>query len=331
MPKRGRGEDLAWTVIIPKASLLTNMVQAVANLTQTICVNLADGWMSTQAVSSAKSCMVTARLRCVVEWAGGNPPMPLSDPEPGDDSAPATLHSFCLDARTLLNALRTVHETQTLHIRRPVDDDAPVVVAAWDEVTSACSLTWKLPVLVEDSFSVTLDTLDYSGEWLYDVATLKTDIKRCRAMECDDIVTLRMSRTTGVGGDAPIDEATENAGVEKTVTLTEMAAEGSRGTVVVRHNSTTTGDDMSAEAPADDLVESGGASGGAVGDSPGAPSELVMEQAYCVENLCDFLKAVDHSSIKLLLATAKPLVAEVSLGGDDSQMCFVQGPYVGAG
>lgn len=309
MPKRARESDVAWTILVPKASLLTNMVQAVANLSQTICMTLSENTISTQAVSSAKSCMVTARLCCVVEWAEGSP---------SDDTASnsASAHTFCLDARTLLNALRTVHETQTLQIRRSNDDDAPITVAAVDEVTSACTLTWRLPVLVEDSYSVTLDTLDYEGEWVYDVSTLKADIKRCRAMDCDDVVTLRMWRMGGSQGQGQPDEPVAPGNV--TAALTEMAAEGARGAVVVRHTSATTEDDASAEVadvtPSTDCDDE---------------RHLVMEQAYCVENLCDFLKAVDHSSIKLLLATGKPLVAEVSLGGDDSRMSFVQGPHVG--
>jgi len=273
MAKRRR-DDYEWSIVFTGAGALASAVQAIANLSQVLFAEVAGGTLTTQAVSSAKSCIVTASVTC-------------------ERDAPGPV-KFCVDARTLLQVLRGVHDTQTLRIGVRAGAPDCIAVTASDEVTNAGTMRWKLPMLSEDNYRVTLDTLSYECEWMYDVTTLKADLKRCRDMECEDIVRLRYLR--GGGG-----------------TAVEMTAAGARGEVCVRHQSTT---------------EGGMAAAGEKND-PGE-LETVFDQEYCIENLGDFLRAVVQARIKLLLGPEQPMVVELEMGGDGSTMSFVQGPHVAA-
>lgn len=282
--KRDREEACCgWQMLFPNAAALLSIVHAISNLSSRVFFHVDRDGMCTQAVASAKSCMVTAKLRCSVTGVGD------------------TGQTLCVDATTLLRALRAVHHTQALRLSGS-DDDDNLTVRASDELTRACQMQWCIPTLVDDAYQVQLDDISYAGEWVYDTLTLKHDLRRCRDMEGTDALRVRLL-------------GTQDGGVMRR--CVELSCSGDRGSVTVQHHSATS---------AEDGVQGAVTDGAAPQDLEGYT--LMFRQTYAFENLVDFLKAVDHPTVKLLLGEDQPLIVEVGLNADGSSITFVQGPQV---
>ena len=280
---------------------LVNVVHAITNLSPQIALRVGDDCITSQAVASSKSCMVNAKLHCGVSGGAGS--------------------TFSVDSRTLLRALKSIGGNN--HVIHLQFGDDTVVLRAIDDVTRTCAMEWTIPTIVSDVFSVELDKIEYCGEWLYDAKTLKTDIVRCREMDCDDTVTLRLLKLRDGGAGAK---------------CVELRASGSRGSVCIQHRSKMEPIDAAGDADGDaagdaDGDAAGDADGDAAGDAAGtgfadsAGYDVEYEQQYCVTSMSEFLRCTDSSSLKLLLGHEQPLIVEVPLVGDGSQMCFVQGPH----
>ena len=248
--------------------LLTNIAHAIGNLSQVIHLSVSSDKITTQAVSSSKSCIVAAELACSVESESS--------------------FSFSVDSRTLLMALKGVQEIYGVAIYECPSSPDKVVLEANDPATNRSVMKWKLPKLEDDSFEVTLDTLNYDCEWFYDLATLRGDLKRCREMDCDDIVTLGFRKNSASA-------------------MVELRSEGVRGDFTIVHS----------PDKSEDI------------NTKGELPPILFEQSYCVENLSDFLRSIDHSRVKLFLGPEQPMVVEADLGSDDGKMSFVQGPHNG--
>jgi hypothetical protein len=267
-----------------------SIVHAISNVAQNAIFTVdKTGMLRTQAVHSAKSCMITAALQCTLHG------------ELNADEA-----TFCVNAKTLLKCLRFVTQGMTVSITVSSADPDKAIVCGRDAVTGACTMEWKVPLLVEDGFNVELDTLDYKAEWLYDVKTLRNDIAHCRDLEGDDTVRLRLC-------------------VHKTQThmrRVELESVGEAGAFRLTRGSATapeTDGDVDATAALDSAVES---------DSGSDEWEIVYDQQYSMGGIHDFLRCVDGPNVQLLLGKDQPLVAEVPLVGDGSKLTFVQGPHV---
>ena len=258
-----------WTLTFDTPVLLSCVTHAVGNLSQTIHIAVAGSKMSTQAVSSSKSCIVAAELDCEVTRGGS-----------GDVE-------FAVDARTLLLALKGIQDVHGAVISEPEAASDYIVVEAHDPAANTTDMRWKIPKVSDDVFRVTLDTLNYECEWMYDLQTLRFDLKRCREMDCEDIVKLGYYR----GSDA-------------SSSMVEISSAGARGEVTIRHAA-------SGEERTEDKD----------------PPSMLFEQRYCVENLSDFLRTIDQTRVKLFLGPDQPMVVEVPLGSDDGKMSFVQGPH----
>lgn len=258
-----------WTLTFDTPVLLSCVTHAVGNLSQTIHIAVSGTTMSTQAVSSSKSCIVAAELECeVTRGASDNV-------------------EFAVDSRTLLLALKGIQDVHGTVISEPEASSDYIVVEAHDPAANNTDMRWKIPKVTDDVFRVTLDTLNYECEWMYDLQTLRFDLKRCREMDCEDIVKMGYYR-----------------GTDKNSGMVEISSVGARGEVTIRHTA-------SGEERADGAV----------------PPTVLFEQRYCVENLSDFLRTVDQDRVKLFLGPDQPMVVEVPLGSDDGKMSFVQGPH----
>ena len=289
MAKRQRGDT--WTLECTTARVLHCIVHAISNVAQNAIFTVDGGGMlRTQAVHSAKSCMITAALQCTLQ----------GDIE-GDEA------TFCVNAKTLLKCLRFVAPGMTVSITVAGSDPDTATVCGSDAVTGACTMEWKVPLLVEDGFNVELDTLDYNAEWLYDVKTLRNDIAHCRDLDGDDTVQLRLC-------------------VHKTkeqMRRVELATVGEAGAFRLTRGSATA-------AEGDGGVDATAALD-APGDDRGSEDDwnVVYDQKYAMGGIYDFLRCVDGPNVQLLLGKGQPLVAEVPLVGDGSKLTFVQGPHVG--
>lgn len=289
--KRARSEVKAGTtqLTFSSAAPLTSVVHAITNLSNQVAVRVSDGYITSQAVAGSKSCMVNAKLYC-------------------DISGPREC-TFSVDSRTLLRAVKSINGNNYVVKIECGSDEDHITLGAIDDVTGTRAMEWKIPTLVSDVFSVELDKIDYCGEWLYDAKTLKSDIVRCREMDCDDTVTLRLLR------EVKTDQDDEQAGGKRV----ELHASGSRGSVCIKHCSTVTQTEFGQTAT-DGANES-------IDADCAVNSEVEYEQQYCVSNMAEFLRCTDSPSVKLLLGHEQPLIVEVPLVGDGSQMCFVQGPH----
>ena len=257
---------------------LACIVHAVASLSQRIHLRVGCNLLQTQAVSSGKSCMVSAKLECVTRHV--------------EEGAEVCL---CVDAQVLLKTLRSVVKGHAVQLEQRGDR---LHVLAHDAHTHTGAMTWKLPLLADDAFSVQLDDIEYDGEWVYDSAVLRSDLRRCRDMDGVEALTLRLLED----------------GSHRCV---ELSARGDCGDVCIRHVSRTEADDS-------DDTATVCASPRPVDDES---LRVVFAQQYCIAYVSDFLKAVDQPSVRLLLGNQQPLIIEVGLGTERSQLTFVQGPY----
>jgi hypothetical protein len=274
MPKRPH-PDSAWCLEFPACAHLTAAVQAISHLDGKITIRSCDGFVQTQAVASSKSCMVTAKLACAT--SGGEV-------------------SVCMDATTLLRTLRACHKTQPVTLRQ--SDDAVVLTSANEDGID--TMQWTLPTIVDDQFNVELDAMNYDGEWVYQTAGLKQDLRRCRDMESGGLVTLRLLGHT---------EETRQ------LSCVELESSGDRGSVTLRHFSST-------DETACGAVEDAG-----VGPMSADSYTKRFEQVYNTNAFIEFLKAIDLPTVKLLLGKDKPLIVEATLACDGSVLNFVQGPH----
>lgn len=260
--KRQRG-DKKWSIQLETPVLLTNIAQAIGALSQVIHLSVSESKITTQAVSSSKSCIVAAELECSVDTGEA--------------------FSFSIDSRTFLMALKGIQDIYGILIFESESNPDKIVLEARDPATNRSVMTWKIPKLEDDNFEVTLDTLNYDCEWMYDLNTLRGDLKRCREMDCDDIVSLGFRKNSACS-------------------MVELRSQGVRGDFTITHS-----DDGS--------------------DTEGTMPPLLFKQSYCVENLSDFLRAVNQPRIKLFLGPEQPMVVEAVLGSDNGKMSFVQGPH----
>lgn len=250
-------------------------MHAVSQLASRVYIHIEDNCIRTQAVDSSKSCMVTARVSC--------------------DVSGSAAEGVCLDALTLLRTLRSVGATQSVQLCK---DGDTVAVIAVDDLTFACNMRWELPALVDDGFSVQLDSLEYDGEWVYDTVTLKHDLRRCKEMDGDGVMVLQLMRG------------------ENNISCVQITAEGDRGSVVVQHLSRTTDDgEEQCETPLDAAPK--------IDDMT-----VVFSQRYSMHSLMAFLKCVELPTVKLLVGNGQPLMLETALAAADSKMTFVQGPQM---
>lgn len=273
-PKRARTSELR--IECGSGAQLASIVHAVAALSQRIHLRVSPQLVQTQAVSSGKSCMVSAKLDCITHNVESEV-------------------CLCVDSHVLLKTLRSVIKGHMVDLVRSGDR---LHVCTRDEQSHAGTMVWKLPLLADDSFSVQLDDIEYDGEWVYDTAVLRSDLRRCRDMDGVEALSLRLL------------ENDDHRCVE-------LSASGDNGDVCIRHVSRT-------EPDGDDATAT-------VCGSPRALDEAtlrtVFAQQYCIAYIADFLKAVDQPSVRLLLGNEQPLIVEVGLGTERSQLTFVQGPY----
>jgi len=172
-------------------------------------------------------------------------------------------------------------------------------MVATDDFSHACAMEWSIPTMVDDGFQVKLESMQYDGEWIYETTTLKQDLKRCSDMEGSGVIQLQLQRDTKPSGESK--------------SCVQLLSSGDRGTVTVRHFSTTdsAGAVVSEEAS----------------DEPLRAEHVVFAQQYSMDNLVGFLKAVEQPTVKLLLGQEQPLIVEVALTADDGLLTFVQGPH----
>lgn len=286
-PKKPRMRPSTTKITFAATSPLVSIVQAVANLSSIVTFGVNDNEIATQTVGDSKSCMVSAKLTCCVTR-----------------DADITSEVFSVDARTLLRAIKSV-QTYSLTIEYDGSSPESIRIEAHDEVTRSCAMTWNLPTVVEDAFSVELDTINYVGEWLYDAKTLKADIQRCCEMDCEDSVMLRLGHVMDT-------EQTDKVLCRRV----HLIANGSRGNVAIQHESCTeTAGDCTFVTPLD-------------GNTTQCDEQTVYSQTYCMTHILEFLRCTDSSSVKLLLGNEQPLIVEVPLMGNNSTLAFVQGPQV---
>ena len=210
--KRAAPESEPWCLEFPLSSHVTNVVHAISHLDGRITMHMRDGAVTTQAVASSKSCMVTANLSCPTAT-------------PGEEAV-------CLDAVTLLRALRACSR-KCVRMEQLGDQ---VRVSCISDPAGVNEMEWTLPILVDESMSVELDPMDYDCEWVYETSAFKQDLRRCQDMEGDDVVTLTLLRHTG-------DDAT-------VCSCLELEAGGDRGDVCIRHRSSTRQDGDGAQGDA---------------------------------------------------------------------------------
>ena len=272
--KRARTSDLR--IECGSGAQLASIVHAVTALSQRIHLRVSPQLVQTQAVSSGKSCMVSAKLDCITHNVESEV-------------------CLCVDSHVLLKTLRSVIKG---HLVDLVHSGDRLHVCTRDEQSHAGTMVWKLPLLADDSFSVQLDDIEYDGEWVYDTTVLRSDLRRCRDMNGADALSLRLL------------ESDDHRCVE-------LSASGDNGDVCIRHVSRT-------EVDGDDDTATVCASPHPLDDTTLRP---VFAQQYCITYISDFLKAVDQPSVRLLLGNEQPLIVEVGLGTERSQLTFVQGPH----
>tara|TARA_B100000886_G_scaffold338060_1_gene300097 strand:+ start:830 stop:1705 length:876 start_codon:yes stop_codon:yes gene_type:complete len=184
MAKRQRTRE--WEATCTTVAALTGIVQSVANLSTTVSftIEVSDttsgaGKLTTQVVSTTKSCMVSAAIVCDTAHAAG-------------DGAAAM---FCVNAKTLLRVLKFVDSESSVVITK--GDDDHITVKAIHNETRKPHMTWSLPLIVHDEYRVELDPLEYTAEWLYNVKTLRQDLQHCREIDSGDTVELSLLQHEG--------------------------------------------------------------------------------------------------------------------------------------
>lgn len=281
-PKRPRTDgtdDISdVTIHIPLPNAFTNMVQAASNVSAMVFIFVEHDTIVLQSMSTKHDCMITGSLVCTTELPHG-----LSSSD------------LCIDTRTLLRTLKSLATGQTLSIRYSPDDDQ-VTLRAMDEETYTCRMTWKIARCIEDAFRCVLSDIKYKYEWMYDTATLKQDLKRCKQISSDGNVTLSLYETSHDDG-------------ELLGTLVELHACSTDSEVKIEHVTSTANDQAANHAHLD------------------CPRTRVVNQSFSVCLLCEFLRAVDTHThrVQMRIGTGVPLVAHVPMIGDGSYMQFVLG------
>ena len=155
--KRPRDEPL-WELNFPSVAPLLSVASAVQQLNETTSFSVEQGSIRTQVVSSAKSCMVSSQIQCETTIGA-------------DDS-----YTFSVHAKTFVRALKNVGPNQAVNITQMLGSD-DIAIRAVDDMSRSRGQQWLLPKVVDDIFTVELDEIDYSGEWVYDTKTLKSDLQ----------------------------------------------------------------------------------------------------------------------------------------------------------
>lgn len=281
MPKRAR--KFEWCVSFAVPSSFLSVIKAVSYVSETVYLVVANDSVSTQAVSSAKSCVVMGHVST-------SSTMGLGDGE----------RKVCTSAKTMLKAVSSANGSQTITIGQ-VDDDHVVVDICSDQ--GVREMTWKIPLIATDQFAFEMDGMSYQNEWIYDTATLRTDIKRCRSVESGDKILLQLYA----------DEAS-------TASSVSLSAQGSLGEVEIHHRSRVREEESHAMVD----VSEDDASGGGYSDL-----NPVFSQTYDVAPLADFLRCVDAACVRLRMGQQQPLLVELQLPPENSGfMKFAQAPCV---
>lgn len=297
MPKRSR--RFTWSVKLAVPGPLIAVTRAVTYVSDTLYLTITDGTISTQAVSSAKSCIVMGQVSTCDTFGTLDEPM-----------------AICVSAKTMLNAVSSASDAQTLTIGQ-VDDDA-VVVDVCDE-RGRRGISWKIPLVATDQFLVTMDGMDYTSEWMYETQTLRTDLKRCRSVGGQDRVRLELRENAGAEGAAPMRSVW-------------IHASGSAGEVNIHHTSRIQGDGAHAAS-----VDAGGAHAGlddndeSDDDEVDTTSPPMFAEQYDVGSLMDFLRCVDSPCVHMRMGHQQPLMLEVQLPPENTGFLkFAQAPVVEA-
>ena len=222
MSKKQRTHE--WEATCTTVTALTGIVQSVANLSTTVSFSIevldaatGSGRLTTQVVSTTKSCMVSAAIVCDTTSTGAD--------------APAAM--FCVNAKTLLRVLKFVDSESSVVIAK--GDDDHVVVKALHNETRKPHMTWSLPLIVNDAYRVELDPLEYTAEWLYNVKTLRQDLQHCREIDSTDTVQLSLLQHDGKNH------------------CVELHSAGDAGSVRICRGPEVEGAHPAPEEPADDL------------------------------------------------------------------------------
>ena len=292
MPKRSR--RFTWSVKLAVPGPLVSVTRAVTYVSNTLYLTITDGAISTQAVSSAKSCIVMGQVSTCDTFGTLEEPL-----------------GICVTAKAMLNAVSSASDTQTLTIGQ-VDDDA-VVVDVCDE-RGRRALSWKIPLVATDQYLVTMDGMDYSSEWMYETQTLRADLKRCRCVGGQDRVRLELRESAGDGDAAPVRSVW-------------IHASGSAGEVDIHHASCIRGDGTHASSADEALAQD------TQGDDEeiDTTSPPLFAEQYDVGSLMDFLRCVDSPCVHMRMGQQQPLMLEVQLPPENTGFLkFAQAPVVDA-
>ena len=294
MPKRSR--RFTWSVRLAVPGPIIAVTRAVTYVSDTLYLTIADGTISTQAVSSAKSCIVMGQVSTCDTFGTLDQPL-----------------AICVSAKAMLNAVLSASDAQTLTIGQ-VDDDT-VVVDVCDE-RGRRGISWKIPLVATDQFIVTMDGMAYTSEWMYETQTLRTDLKRCRSVGGQDRVRLELRESAGAEGTAPMRSVW-------------IHASGSAGDVSIHHTSRIRGD--GAHATSADAVGTRADIDDDDDDEVETTSPPMFTEQYDVGSLVDFLRCVDSPCVHMRMGHQQPLMLEVQLPPENTGFLkFAQAPVVEA-